>query len=297
MTENSKRAVALGLFDGVHLGHREVIGYPVKHEKSGFIPSVFTFGSNSLSEKQGRKIEYIYTDSQKKRLIEALGIHEVFSSDFEEIKMLTGEEFAMNILVKKLHAAYVVCGKDFRFGSKASCGIKELAEFGRKYGFEAEIAEDVQSGGENVSSNRIREMLKAGEIQSANRLLGENYRIDGEVVHGRQLGRTLNFPTVNQLYGENQLIPRKGVYFSETEADGIHYASVTNIGVKPTVGAEANPLAETHILDYSGNLYGKSITVRLKEFVRDERKFSSAEELRRQIEKDTEYCRSMAGKE
>jgi riboflavin kinase/FMN adenylyltransferase len=102
---------------------------------------------------------------------------------------------------------------------------------------------------------------------------------------------------VNQLYGENQLIPRKGVYFSETEADGIRYASVTNIGVKPTVGAEANPLAETHILDYSGNLYGKSITVRLKEFVRDERKFSSAEELRRQIEKDTEYCRSMAGKE
>ena len=291
MAEKGTRAVALGLFDGVHLGHREVIKAPAALAECGFIPAVFTFRSSTVPEKQGRRLEYIYTDAQKELLVKALGISEVFSWNFSEMKNLSGEEFVRNILVDRLNTRYAVCGRDFRFGKRASCGIAELFEFGRQYGFGVEIADDVKSEGENVSSKKIREQLKNGEIQAANALLGSPYRIDGEVVHGQQLGRTLNFPTINQLYGENQLVPRKGVYQSVTLIGGTGYSSVTNIGVKPTVAEGVRPLAETHILGYDGDLYGKNITVTLRKFLRDERKFSSVEELGRQIRADIDHVK------
>jgi riboflavin kinase/FMN adenylyltransferase len=292
MAEKTSRAVALGLFDGVHRGHREVISFPVKLEEKGMIPSVFTFSSDTVGEKQGRRIEYIYTDSQKEIILKSLGIRDVFSENFNALKDLSGEEFVTEILIGKIHADYVVCGHDFRFGKSASCGIDELAEYGRKFGFGVEVVRDVSLNGENISSNKIRSLLKDGEIAAANILLGADYRIDGEVVHGRQIGRTIDFPTVNQLFGENQLVPRKGVYRSVTAADGKVYNSITNIGVKPTVGDDIKPSAETHIIGYSGNLYGKNITVTLSEFVRDERKFNSVDELRTQIQNDINFVKT-----
>lgn len=281
-----KRAVALGLFDGVHLGHREVIKYPVQLEKNKFVPSVFTFKNSSLYKKQGRSIEYIYTDTQKETIIINLGIKEIFSLNFNIIKNLSGEEFVREILIKTINAEYVVCGDDFKFGKNASCGIRELSELGKKYNLIVRIAENVKLQNESVSSRKIRECLKNGDIQTANIMLGSDYHIDGEVVHGRQLGRTLNFPTINQAFEFNQLVPRKGVYQSVANVNGILYDSITNIGVRPTVDDEIQPLSETHILNFSGDIYGRNINVTLKKFIRDEKKFSSVEELRNQISED-----------
>lgn len=286
-----KRAVALGLFDGVHLGHRRVIGYPAELAEFGFVPSVFTFSNSTITEKQGRGLEYIYTDAQKGLIMGELGIKEIFSEDFNALKGMSGDEFVREILVRRLNTGYVVCGSDFKFGRNASCGVRELYALGQEYGFGVEIAEDVKADGENVSSKRIRELLKNGGAEAANRLLGDRYRIDGEAVHGRQLGRTIGFPTVNQPFGRGQLVPRHGVYRSEVDVDGIIYGSITDIGVKPTVGSGNSPLAETHIPGFSGDLYGRLLTVRISEFIREEKKFSSVEELKMQIADDIEYIR------
>ena len=285
-TVEQKRAVALGLFDGVHLGHRAVIKKPAELKENGFIPAVFTFDNTSLVRKQGRSIEYIYTDSYKHRLIRSLGIEEVFSEDFQSLKSLSGEEFAKNILAGKLRAAHVFCGRDFRFGRNASCGIDELSELGEKYGFTAVLADDVKADGENISSCRIRELLTEGLPDKAEELLGEPYTVSGEAVYGNQIGRTIDFPTVNQLFADGQLVPRFGVYSAELILDGQQYRAVTNIGVKPTIAGERSPLAETHILGYSGDLYGTYLEIRIRRFIRSERKFSSLDELKAQITED-----------
>lgn len=278
-----KRAVALGIFDGVHLGHRAVM----KMTENSGIPAVFTFKNTSLRKKQGRKIEYIYTDAQKSELMESLGIKEIFSEDFSMICDMSGEEFVKKILAGRLNASLAVCGGDFRFGREASCGVNELAELGGKYGFEVRISEDVTVGGSTVSSGRIRSILRSsGDCESAARLLGDDYFISGEIVRGRQIGRTLDFPTINQLFGEEQLVPRFGAYASETKINGKYYQAVTNIGVKPTVGGEDFPLAETHIIDFSGDLYGRNIKIVLKSFLRPEMKFHSLDELKEQISMD-----------
>ncbi|MBQ6180783.1 MAG: riboflavin biosynthesis protein RibF [Ruminococcus sp.] len=284
--EQKKTAVALGLFDGVHLGHRAVISRPAEMASGGLVPTVFTFRNTSLSFKQGRRIEYIYTDSYKERLIRSLGIEDVISEDFSSLKDLSGEDFAGRILSERLCASCVVCGRDFRFGRNASCGITELAELGKRFGFTAELAEDVTADGENVSSNRIRELLSNGRPEKAAQLLGAEYTIYGKAVHGKQIGRTIDFPTVNQLFEAEQLVPLYGVYASAVNIDGREYRAVTNIGVKPTIEGERAPLAETHILGFTGDLYGETLEIRIKRFIRSERKFSSLDELKAQISAD-----------
>lgn len=279
------RSVALGIFDGVHLGHRAVM----KMTEDSGDPAVFTFNNTSLHVKQGRSIEYIYTDEQKADLIRALGIRKIFSENFSDIRDMSGREFAENIIVRKLGADSVVCGRDFRFGRNASCGINELAVLGREYGFEVRVAEDVLFNGAPVSSGRIRSLLGQGDVTAAAELLGRSYMISGRIVHGRQIGRTLDFPTINQHFAEDQLVPCFGVYASSVNIDRQHYVSVTNIGVKPTVGGESKPLAETHIIGFSGDLYGRELDVELRGFIRSEVKFNSLEELREQISKDISY--------
>lgn len=280
-----KKSVALGIFDGVHLGHRAVM----KMTENSGVPAVFTFNNTSLHAKQGRSIEYIYTDEQKAALIRSLGIRKIFSRNFSDIRDMSGSEFAKNIIVRKLGADSVACGRDFRFGRNASCGINELVVLGREYGFEVRVAEDVLCNGSPVSSGRIRSLLSQGDVTAAAELLGRSYMISGRIVHGRQIGRTLDFPTVNQLFSEGQLVPRFGVYASSVIIDRRHYESVTNIGVKPTIEGERSPLAETHIIGFSGDLYGRELDVELRGFIRPEVKFNSLDELKEQISQDISY--------
>lgn len=288
---NTKTAVALGLFDGIHKGHRLILNKALSYNKK-YKPAVFTFNTESIKIKHGKPFEYIYPNIRKLDIIYNMGFDYIESPDFDTLKNLDGESFAREILLKKMNAGVVICGENFRFGKNASCDITNLAEFGEKYGFKVEVIKLAEKS-ENtpVSSGIIRNLLKQGEISGLSEL-DFFYTIENIVSEGNKIGRTIDFPTINQYFAEGQLVPKRGVYISETVIDNIYYNSVTNIGVKPTINNNNNnikPLAETHIIGFSGNLYGKKIPVILRKFIRDEKKFPSVEALKMQIAEDIKY--------
>lgn len=276
-----KTAVALGLFDGVHCGHRLIMERTCNYE---YVPAVFTFRTESVKFKHGRPFEYIYTSQQKFHFLEKTGIQYILSPDFDEIKSMTGEQFAKDIIAGCMNAGAVVCGDNFRFGKDASCGVEELKIFGEKYGFSVDVLRLCEN---DFSSEKFRTMLKNGELCKES-----PYVLYGEVVHGKQIGRTINFPTINQNYATGQLVLKYGVYMTLTNIDGTVYNSITNVGIKPTITGERSPLAETHVLDFSGDLYGKNIEVEFCKFIRPEMKFPSVDELKKQISEDIAAVRS-----
>ena len=292
MSSNIRTAAALGLFDGVHLGHRAVLAAAAK--QTHLIPAAFTFQPELTSVKGAAG--FLYPASVKAQILrEECGMKEIFAPDFGEIAGLSGEAFVRDILCGKMQAAKAVCGRDFRFGREASCDVRDLVKYGIRYGIEVEIVEDVTECGEKIASSRIRELLQSGKLVQANALLGAPYRMTAQVVRGASLGHTIGFATINQYFAQGQLVPHFGVYASETLTPDGWYASVTNIGRKPTVDYGGQPLAETHILDFSGNLYGQELTVMLTDFLRDEQKFSSLDALKEQLHADTAQRRQLSG--
>ncbi len=290
-------AVALGLFDGVHHGHRAVIGRAVEAAKnvSGTEPAVFTFDTATVTSKGTSGVEYIFSRETKFDLISGLGVKYIYSPDFMNFKDLSGEDFVDLVLCDKLSAKFAVCGEDFRFGRNACCGAAELDKMCRKRGIGLITVPELSENGRKISSTEIRELIKTGEIKKANRLLGSDFAFRLPVAYGKHIGRTMNFPTINQYIPKCQVKPKFGVYASETEIKGRVYGSVTNVGIKPTVGSEA-PLAETYIMDFpGGDLYGETVKVSLVDFVRPEMKFSGMEELKARIAKDTETARTILG--
>ncbi len=284
--QEKKTAVALGLFDGVHLGHRAVLSEACAQRENGLVPAVYTFAPESAIYKPDSSAGYIYGTKVKMQLLTECGISRTEFSDFGTVRKLSGDEFAEKILYERLNAAFVCCGSDFRFGRDASCGVDELRRSGEKYGFRVRIVEDVRLGGDVVSSSCIRRLLMEGDIGKADSLLGRDYIISGTVSDGNHIGRTIDFPTINQDFSAGQLVPAYGVYSGRTSIDDTEYRTVTNIGVKPTVSGERAPLAETHILGFSGDLYGRDVQVSLERFIRPEKKFGSLDELKEQISRD-----------
>ncbi|MDD7184631.1 MAG: riboflavin kinase [Ruminococcus sp.] len=291
----SRTAVALGLFDGIHTGHRLILNKALSYPE--YMPAVFTFNTESIKFKHGKPFEFIYPNVRKLEIIRSMGFDYIESPDFDTLKNLEGEDFARKILVQKMNAGIVICGENFRFGKNASCNADNLHEFGEKYNFRTEVIKLAEkSGNTPVSSGIIRELLKQGRISELSEL-GFCYTVKNTVSEGNRIGRTINFPTINQHFADGQLVPKYGVYYSETIIDNMNYPSVTNIGVKPTVENNIKPLAETHILGYSGNLYGICAEVRLKNFIRSEKKFSSVDELKVQIAEDIKYIKTTVGKD
>jgi riboflavin kinase/FMN adenylyltransferase len=290
LTQSS--AVALGFFDGVHLGHRAVLQEATAcAEKKGLVPCAFTFAADSLPVKQGTKLRYLYQDEQKRQLLQACGIQRVLCPAFSQLCDLDGETFCRQILVEQLHAKDVFCGSDFRFGKKAAWDISDLKAFGEIFGFAVHVVSAVCCEGEKVSSTAIRKALENGCPEQAAKLLGAPYVIYGTVCHGKALGRTHFVPTINLPFGENQLLPRFGVYVSQTETPSGCYDSITNIGVNPTVKEDDCPVAETFLLDFTGDLYTQTCKISLHHFLRPEQRFATTEALYAQIAKDQEACR------
>lgn len=286
--ENST-AAALGLFDGVHLGHRAVISRAVSlaAEKSGVDSAVFTFETDTVTSKGNGGVECLITKDIKKEILSGLGVKYIYSPDFMNFKDLSAEEFIELVLCDKLSAKYVVCGEDFRFGRKAAGDAELLERLCRKRGIETVVVPPVRGeNGERISSTAVRELIKSGRIAEANRMLGCRYFMRLPVAYGNRIGRTIHFPTINQYLPVKQIIPRFGVYASLAEINGRVCRGVTNIGIKPTVGGVSSPLAETYIMDFSGDLYGENVKLSLVDFIRPEVKFDSIEELKEQIEKD-----------
>lgn len=284
---------ALGFFDGIHLGHKDVICTAVENSKRlGIESCVLTFSRRPKSILTNEPDMFLTTENEKIRLIESLGVDLLYIVDFTELMGLSGEEFVRSILIETLHCRGVVCGFNYHFGKGGKCDSDTLAKICQKYNCEAISRNPILYGSECISSSRIRNSLQYGDISSANEMLGHKFGYCLEVVHGRQLGRTIGIPTINQAFPENFCLPKFGVYASEVTINSKRYRGVTNIGVKPTVGSD-KPISETWILEYSGDLYGKSVDIRLLAFIREEKKFTSIDELKQQILKDGETAKSI----
>lgn len=283
---SERTAAALGYFDGLHLGHMGVIGAAIKQrELNGLRPAVFTFNCDTTLPKF-KSPEDIISFENKRELLERIGVEYMFAPDFAEVCGLPEEDFVKEILVKKLNAGFACCGKNFRFGLGGHGTPDSLKSIGKKHGISVEIVEDVCLDGELISSSHIRELIRSGDIKEANRLLGYELWFRLPVVRGNGLARTMSYPTINQIIPSTNIIPKFGVYVSFVEVDGRQYRGITNIGIRPTVASGGGTVMETHILDFSGDLYGRNIAISLCAFLRPERKFSGLEELREQIALD-----------
>lgn len=282
--ESGKPAsVALGLFDGIHIGHREVLGKAL--ENSELAPCVFTYTiSNSIPQIKKNYMS-LTPDEQKCAILERMGFELVVMPDFERFKDMEPEEFVEKMLIEKMGAKELSCGYDFTFGKKGAGTTQQLREIAQKHGVKLNVCDPINLDGEPVSSTRIRQAILEGEMDQASRMLGRRFCIRLKVEHGNQIGRLMDFPTINQVFPRYHIVPKYGVYSTVVNIDGKLYGGVTNVGVKPTVGSDG-PLAETYIMDFSGDLYGKIVEVYFFRFVRPEQKFSSIDQLKAQIAAD-----------
>lgn len=281
------RAVALGIFDGMHMGHRAVISRVVGAEDTR--SAVFTFQQPPWALPKDQAWE-LQSEDAKAAAFSTLGVEEVFRADFEAIRGLSPEAFVRTILHELLDARVVSCGFNYRFGKDGAGDAAQLADLCAQYGIRVITVPPVTVDGEPVSASRIRRAIEEGDIPLAARLLGHSFTLDFAVVGGQKLGRLLGTPTINQPLPPHFVRPRFGVYASSVEVDGRVTHGVTNIGVRPTVGASA-PLAETWIPGFSGDLYGQKVPVSLVAFVRPETQFDNVEELQRQIFRDEKVAR------
>jgi riboflavin kinase/FMN adenylyltransferase len=279
-------AVALGFFDGVHLGHKEVINSMLKTAQEDNLTSlVYTFKDNPLAAF-GKSVPFITTNKERASLLKGMGVDLVVEDDFLNIKDLSPEEFVKNILVNRFSAKKVFCGFNYHFGKGGKGDSKILQKLCNKYGIDVFVIAPVIVKDAPVSSTRIRNLLQKGSIEEANFLLDHKFGFSSIIEEGNHIGRLMETPTINQSLPDNMILPAFGVYTTGVTIDKKLYVGVTNIGVKPTVGEYA-PLSETWLPKYvGGNLYGKKIDVRLLCFHRPERKFDTFEELEAAIKKD-----------
>lgn len=289
--------VALGNFDGVHVGHQALISKAVdKAKKFGIKSGVFTFSTHPKNLIPGQKpVKNIIYQEEKAALLEKLGVDYLFNIEFtKEIMTTPPEEYIRMFLVEKFNAKEVFCGFNYRYGFKAAGDGDLLRACGEKYGFNVNQIEPVIIDGDVVSSTLIRGLIMAGEMDECEKYLGRTYDIGGEVVVGNRLGKKIGFPTSNIMIDESMVSPPNGVYVTYCLYNGVRYPSITNVGVKPTIG-DFKKNMETHIFNFDKELYGKFIKIEFLKKTRDEVKFSSVEELSAQIERDCNLAREYHG--
>lgn len=288
--------VTIGTFDGVHIGHQEIIKSLVKNAHSNKDKSVIlTFYPHPrLILQKGIELKLITILQEKISLLEKTGLDHLIIEPFtKEFSRLTALDFVRNILVEKLKIKKLVIGYDHHFGRNREGDFEQLQEYGKVYGFEVEEipAQDIQNIA--VSSTKIRKALEEGNIEKANAYLGYEFMITGKVMHGRGLGTQWNYPTINILPEDNyKLIPKPGVYIVKTILNNMNVFGIMNIGFRPTVGGKHQTI-EVHLLDYNADLYGVNIQVHLFYRLRNEQKFSSVDKLIAQIKQDEKMAREL----
>ena len=287
-------SVALGYFDGVHSGHKAVISEAVRYAKeNGLLSCVFTLQQSPRKILFGEAPGGIITLDEKLSLFEKLGVERVYLIDFRTIRNITAEDFVRDILIGRFNAKHAGCGFNYHFGSGALGNGKVLGELCREYGITETTQPQLCFQSLPISSTRIRQSIADGDIPSANEMLGRTYGFCLAVVHGRHLGRSLGFPTLNQEFPQGLVKPRFGVYSSVVTVDGRKYIGVSDIGVKPTVGSDT-VMIETWMPHYNGReLYGEKIDVRLHRFIRDEKKFDSLDELKNAVLSDAKLSEEL----
>ncbi len=293
MYEKKKVLVALGTFDGLHLGHKKVLLSDTT-EYDEKIALMFT--EHPQKTLSGNAPGELITESKRIELLNEWGYTPEFL-EFSHVANLSPEEFVDDILVGKFNASALCCGFNYRFGVGAKGDVSLLKQLCAEREIKLTVCNEVDFGGVPVSSTRIRDSLKNGDIRSANKMLGRYFSYDFQVVHGDARGRILGSPTINQFFSENFTVAEYGVYASFTIVDGKKYISVTNIGVRPTIKGGSEKRSETNIVGFDGDLYGQNIEVFLVEKLRDEMEFSSLDELSTRIFADREKATEIIKKE
>ncbi|MDR0197790.1 MAG: riboflavin biosynthesis protein RibF [Oscillospiraceae bacterium] len=281
----TKASVALGMFDGLHLGHIEVIKAAM--DIPGLIPSVFTFGGTGAKFPDSRAPGNIMTTQTKFALLKGMGIKTICAPEFESVNNLSAEEFADEILVDRMNAAHVSCGWNFRFSKNAAADANDLKRLCAARKIDVTVIPPIIIDGVPVNSTAIRALIKEGNVIAANKMLGRKLMYELPVTEGSKLARKLGAPTINQIIPDDCVTPKFGVYRSDVSVDVICYSAVTNIGVKPTIGGGVSkPIMETHIPGFNMEIYGQVVKTELLDFIRPEKKFDSVDELRKQIRID-----------
>lgn len=286
--------LAVGNFDGVHVGHQRILATAVeKARQDGSISIAFTFDPHPLRFINPQDSPPLLTTlSQKARLIQQVGVDLLLCASFdEEMLSLSPRRFVCEVLLFGLKMREIVEGPSFTFGTGRSGTMDTLRELGKALGFGVTLLEDVRIGPEIVTSTRIRELLGAGSVEQATRFLGRYYTLEGKVVEGEKRGKTLGFPTVN-LATENELIPRTGVYAVLVGYQSGLYRGVANVGYSPTF-AERGLTVETHIFDFHQEVYGEEISLHFVKRLRSEMKFNGPRELIQQMEKDAQEAKGV----
>jgi riboflavin kinase/FMN adenylyltransferase len=289
-------AVAIGNFDGVHLGHRKIILTLLQEaKKDNLYPLLVTFHPHPAKILGERKIELLQTIEQRLDEVKKLGIQMTVVLSFDSSFALTSaEEFIRTIILQKLRAKKVIVGENFQFGKNREGDVSQLRVLGVRYGFSVLSVPPVSIEGSVVSSSLIRRLLHSGEIDKVNTLLGRPYEIEGTVVRGKSRGRRLGFPTAN-IHSTNDIAP-PGVFVSEVGIGSKTFQAVTNVGSKPTFG-EKDVMIESYIIDYNTSLYKKKLRVLFLKKIREEMKFDTPEDLSLQIKKDLEKTLAFFRKE
>lgn len=280
-------AVCIGKFDGLHSGHRMLL--EAVRACGAETKVLFTFSFPNVPS--------IYSKEEKRYLAETLGVDVYIDCPFDErISRMSPQAFLSDVILGECGAGTVAVGEDFRFGYKRSGDVEFLERESRAKGFLLKVCPQKKISGEAVSSTRIRERLREGDMDMVNRLLGQPYFIYGDVRHGNRIGSTrLHMPTANQIPPPEKILPPFGAYASRVRFDGRDYTGITNIGVRPTVSGENRVGAETHIIGLDADLYGVCLRVELHAFLRRERKFPGLDALRRQLGEDRRQAVRLLG--
>ncbi len=285
--------LTLGVFDGLHLGHQQIMQHVVERAKAANAhATAITFDPHPRAVLHRESAPLLQTLDQRLANFELLGIEQAIVVKFDrEFASQPAEDFLSNIIRDRLHAKEVYLGRGFAFGRNRGGNIELLRQKSQELGFVADEVDEVQIRGSRISSSAIRKLLAEGRVNLARRMLGRPYGVEGVITRGNRRGHTIGFPTAN-LKPHNRVIPRFGVYATATLIDGTWRKSITNIGVRPTFENDAEPSIESYIFDFDDELYGDVLRVRFLHRIRDECKFNGIDELKAQIEKDTRRARN-----
>lgn len=293
--DKRKRVIALGFFDGVHAAHSALLCRAAEcAAELGAVPAAITFDRFPKAMQRGESVPLINTPEDRGWLMrEYCGIEEIVVLEFDQALMeLPWDRFVTDILAERFGAVHVVAGHDYHFGYKGQGNPQKLRELCGELGIGCDIIERVELDGITVSSTHIRGLLESGDMDGARRFLGHPHVLSGVVQPGRQIGRTIGIPTANLVIPERIIVPAYGVYATRVVTENGTYSAVTNVGLRPTVDDGRGVTVEPWLLDFAGDLYGKTIRVEFYHRLRGERKFASLEELKQEIERNADQTRA-----
>ncbi len=293
---NEPTAITVGKFDGIHKGHNLLTTDIIKKKEEGLKSCLITFKNSPRTVLEADNTPSLITNKERMFMLENNGLDYLIECPFDERLMQTDAKEFIEFLVNNLNMKYMVSGSDFTFGYKGAGNVSLLESLSKELDFEYNSISKIQMNNRDISSTYIREELSNGNIQAVNEMLGYEYFVWGEVVHGAHLGHTIGIPTINIMPEACKLVPKFGVYVTTIDFDGRIYHGVTNVGTKPSVSDENIVGIETHILDYNGDLYGKFVKVTFMSFLRPEMKFNSIDELKNQMNKDKQVAKQFFNK-